>query len=411
MSRLDWRILGTVVRLGSALAVLTMVLGLLYQPIPAMAARPVSGSQPEQPALACADGTQASGALYRYCLPTPFSWNGDLVVYAHGYVTPTATLSIPAEFTTTATLLSFYNYALAATSYSTNGLAVREGVDDVLDLVEIFRAANPTLNRVYVAGPSEGGLIATLALEQHPEVFSAGLALCGPIGDFRRQIDYFGDFRVVFDYFFPGLMPGSPISVPVSLMNNWNTHYSTVIEPAITDPANTLSVTQLLSVTQAAYVPTDTTTITNTISSVLWYNVFATNDAIAKLGGQPFDNMGRVYTGSLNDTQLNATVQHFSADPAALDEIEAYYQTAGRPSTPLVTMHTTLDPVVPYWHEDLYRAKVVAHGRTPRHDNVAVDRYGHCNFQVGELQSALILLQQRVLNPPPYLLFLPGLLR
>ena len=65
-----------------------------------------------------------------------------------------------------------------------------------------------------MTGVSEGGLITALAIEQRPDVFDGGLSTCGPIGDFSQQINYFGDFRVLFDYFFPGVMPGSPISIP-----------------------------------------------------------------------------------------------------------------------------------------------------------------------------------------------------
>ena len=34
------------------------------------------------------------------------------------------------------------------------------------------------------------------------------------------------------------------------------------------------------------------------IIDVLWYNVTATNNAIAKLGGNPYDNRFRFYFGS-----------------------------------------------------------------------------------------------------------------
>ena len=62
---------------------------------------------------------------------------------------------------------------------------------------------------MYLVGVSQGGLVCTLAVEQNPGIFSGGLSLCGPIGDFRRQINYWGDFRVAFDYFFPNVIPFS----------------------------------------------------------------------------------------------------------------------------------------------------------------------------------------------------------
>ena len=40
-------------------------------------------------------------------------------------------------------------------------------------------------------------------------LFSSALAACAPIGSFRQQVNYLGDFRVLFDYYFPGVLPGS----------------------------------------------------------------------------------------------------------------------------------------------------------------------------------------------------------
>ena len=47
----------------------------------------------QTPVAGCSDGTLSSGALYRTCFPP--SWNGELVIYAHGYVRPDAPLEIP----------------------------------------------------------------------------------------------------------------------------------------------------------------------------------------------------------------------------------------------------------------------------------------------------------------------------
>jgi hypothetical protein len=67
-----------------------------------------------------------------------------------------------------------------------------------------------------------------------------------------------------------------------------------------------------------------------------------------------------------------------------------------------VTLHTTLDPVVPYWHETIYRGKVMVNDNLARHDNIPVSRYGHCSFTAGDVLGAFVLLVDRVMNPPPY---------
>ncbi len=90
-------------------------------------------------------------------------------------------------------------------------------------------------------GASEGGLITALSVEQSPNVFSAGVAACGPVGDFPLQINYFGDARATFEYFFPGLIPGDPLR---SRPGSWPTcfdYYETAIKPVVFDPATAIS--------------------------------------------------------------------------------------------------------------------------------------------------------------------------
>jgi hypothetical protein len=198
------------------------------------------------------------------------------------------------------------------------------------------------------------------------------------------------------------LMPDSPVTIPSWLMQDWDEYYATTIQPEIEDPANAGRVDQLLNVTQAAYDPGDASTREETIRTLLWYNAFATNDGQDKLGGQPFDNWQRVYMGSDDDALLNSSVQRFRADQAALDEIEAHYQTTGHLTVPLVTLHTTGDPLVPYWHATRYRTKTISADNIALHEAFRAERYGHCNFTFSEVLTAFGRLIDMVDNPPPY---------
>ena len=354
------------------------------------------------------DGQLPSGAYYRICMPTG-EWNGDLVIYAHGYVAFNKPITIPEDQlqlpggVSLPELINGLGFAFATTSYRMNGLAVETGVDDLADVAAVFSATHTVPTHTLVTGVSEGGLITALAIEQRDDIFDGGLAACGPIGDFSQQINYFGDFRVLFDYFFPGLMPGSPISVPQSLINDWPHYYTATIQPLIFAPTNAVTLNQLLRVSNAPYVTGLITTVDTSVYDALSYNVLATNDAVQKLGGQPFDNQNRVYAGSANDTQLNQQVQRFTADPVALHAIDLNYQTTGQLSVPLVTLHTTLDQQVPYWHAQLYRVKVILKDSLAFHQPVEVNRYGHCYFESSEAVGSFLQLVSMVLNPPtPY---------
>jgi pimeloyl-ACP methyl ester carboxylesterase len=341
------------------------------------------------------EGTLPSGALFEFRVPDV--WNGDVVVYAHGYVHPQDPLALPDDEVGTMPIyeiINGMNYAYISTSYRRNGLVIPVAVEDLVELVDTFRTAYPSVNHVFLAGVSEGGLITTLALEQHPDMFDGGFAGCGPIGDFVRQLNYFGNFRVVFDYFFPGVIPGSPVDIPQEVIDNWGAAYMPQVMAAIT--ASPHKTEQLLRVTRAPIDDSDPSSIVNTVITILEYNVFATNDAVQQLGGQPIDNSNKFYLGSDNDFRLNRLVERFHADQSALNEIEAHYQTSGEISIPLSTIHTTGDQIVPYWQETLFRLRAYLRGSAPYISDIRVSRYGHCNFQPSEVLAAFAVLVAKV---------------
>jgi len=340
------------------------------------------------------DGTQTSGARYRICMPDAGQWNGDLVLYAHGYVAFNAPTGIPEDQlnlpdgTSVPGIINGLGFAFATTGYSKNGLAVLQGVDDIVDLVGIFSTAVGSPHRVYLVGPSEGGIVTALAIERHPDSFTGGLAACGPIGTFRGQINYVGDFRVIFDYFFPGIIPGTPDNIPDEVIQNWDAVFVPRITAAIA--ARPDLTVQLLRVTQAP-VGADASTVAQTVVGILWYNVFGTNDAKTELGGQPYDNSRHLYLGSDNDLFLNLLVRRVGAEAPALTALNAY-ETTGSLARPLVTLHTTGDPIIPFGHEVLYALKALFSGSAALQPNLPVVRYGHCQFTAAEVVFGFFVL-------------------
>lgn len=336
---------------------------------------------------------QPSGEIILICVPA--NWNGELILYAPGYTPAFESLHIADEASIYAPLFTGFGYAFATTSYSDNGLAVQTGIQDMIDLRDLFIEQYGMPNEIYLTGASEGSLVTTLAVERHPELWSGGLALCGPCGDFQRQINYYGNFRVLFDFFFPGVLPGTVIDVPQEMIMNWETVYVPQIIAAITeDPAKTIA---LLNVAEAPYTLADPTTIIQTVVGVLTYNLFII-DAIEKLGGQPFDNQNYVYSGSGDanlDMLINQTVQRYSADKEAAKTIKKFYETSGILKKPLIKAHTTLDPIQLFRNMALYEAKIPV-GKRTLFEAIPVSRYGHCSFTEQEAVALFTALLQKV---------------
>jgi len=342
-------------------------------------------------------GTQSDGAVYVLYMPESGCWNGSLVIFAHGYVAPQLPIGVPQDQLTVGglSLPATFNqlgYGFAASSFSKNGLAILQGRDDTEDLAK--NVLDPLLQpkHVYLIGASEGGLVTTLSAEQLPGVYNSAGAACGPIGSFQGQIDYFGDFRVIFDYFFPNVIPGNAITIPAEVIADWGTVYVPAITAALA--ANPQATAQLLRVTGAA-VTSDPTTVPETVLGILWYNVFGTADAVATLGGQPYDNHAKIYFGSSNDLALNGKVERYTASPTALAAVAAGYETTGRLKMPIVTIHDTGDPIIPYSHEVLYTLKTLSAGTFLKRISLPVVAYGHCNFTGGEILAAFTLIVLR----------------
>lgn len=339
-----------------------------------------------------------SAEFYVICLPwatPPASF--DLVIFAHGYVPINEPMDaflpqlILSDGNTIPGIANGLGFAFATTSYSKNGLAVKEGVGDIARLVAFFKSTIGTPRHIYLIGASEGGLVTTLAVEKRSDLYAGGLAMCGPIGNFRSQINYWGDFRVLFDYFFPAYyIPNSPVDINEPLVwPNWVTT-TQAIGAAVFSGGHTTE--QLLRTSRAPIDAADPYSVISTTVGILSYNVFATNEGKLELTGQPFDNVYRWYNGSDNDRLLNRNVQRFPADRSALTEINANYQTSGRLKIPLVTLHTTGDPIVPYWHETLYNAKVLFSGSLLKHVNIPILRYGHCSFKSSEALAGFVIM-------------------
>jgi hypothetical protein len=336
------------------------------------------------------------GAQYVVYMPPLNCYNGDMILFAHGYVPVGAPanawlsqLALP-DGTSLPSLLNSLGFGFAASGFSKDGLAIVQGIQDTKGLTNVIRGLSIPVHKYFVTGESEGGLIALKSVESDP-TYSGGLAVCGPVGSFQQQMNYFGDVRVLFDYFFPGILTsagGSAIDIPPVLMANWATVYEPLVRHAVN--SNFFATLQLIS---TANIPIGLSyaNAADAITGALWYNIFATNDAKMTLGGNPYDNIGRTYHGSFNDRRLNALVARFAEDPAVLTQLPNY-ETTGLLHDPVVTLHNLADPIVPYWQEPLYAAKVQFQGDSAELSQIPVLRYGHCNVSTTDAKAALLLL-------------------
>jgi pimeloyl-ACP methyl ester carboxylesterase len=256
-----------------------------------------------------------------------------------------------------------------------------------------FTASAGAPRQVLATGVSEGGLVVTLFAERHPEEIDGALATCGPLGGLRRQVDYIGDVRILFDYFFPGVLPGHPERTPLRVSRRWESVYHPRIRAVVRGRHRT--ALRLARTAGAAVDAGNRRSVAHTVVNALWYSDHAHRDLASRLGGNPYGNAGRRYSGSGEDRRLNRRVRRIRASRAARARLSAY-EPSGALRIPLTTLHTRGDDVVPFAHQADYTARVESAGAAGLLVTRSVRRYGHCEFRTGELLGAFDELARRV---------------
>ena len=319
----------------------------------------------------------------RWSIDVPENWNGDLVLYMHGYTDPVAPVALPAFGATRDALLA-RGFAVAASSYSENGYAVKEGLAQTHQLKGLFvsRVARP--GRTYLFGRSLGGLIGLLLSQKHPGQYDGSLLVSGVVGGTDDEVQYLGDIRVLFDAVYPNVLPGGLENPPV--VTNLNTQVIQPVVAAIT--ANPQGVGIIQSLARRPLPGNSGQEIVNSLVTVLAFTMQGGGDLTDRTHGHSFfDNAAWRYRSPALPAPLiddiNARVARHTAASDALAFLAHYGEPSGGLSMPVLTLHTTRDPVVPFFHEGLLGN--VAGG--PWLLQRSVDRYGHDAFSTGELMT------------------------
>ncbi|MCW0484576.1 hypothetical protein [Gaoshiqia sediminis] len=355
-------------------------------------------------------GTYSGG---EWTIKLPEDWNSSttpyLIFYAHGMVDPVPyePVQLPNDFIggqSVADIVTGMNMGYVATSYRDNGLIVLEAVEDVKNLVDVVNQFffdhteySPPVY-LFLGGPSEGGQVTVKTIEKYPYLFDGAISICGPIGNYYNQLQYNGDFHVLFNYFFGadlaalGINLGSPLGVNPALMAAWKAN---LIQPAILAvlSSNPGKVLELLRCAKVPVDVTDDDAVGTAILELLRFNIMLTNNVIEHMNGVPYNNKFKWYSGSSNDRLLNRTVERIldKTYHRAKNTVRKY-ETSGEIAVPLVTIHTTGDHVVPFWHNPLYRLKVFVSGSSLLHTGIPVVEYGHCTIDETHVMAAVAII-------------------
>ena len=231
-----------------------------------------------------------------------------------------------------------------------------------------------------------GGKIGQLLLETSPDQYDGLFAVCGNLGTSVANAEYGLDARVLFDHYFPGVLPWSVWEDRKSLFAD--------VLPAlqgafVADPAGFVEKGRKLASFDQLDLPLGSGTPPELLLSILGSLTRfggGAADLAEKAHGRPVGNAGRVYTSDLLGEEeleaLNESVARFEADPQAARYLERYYAPDGRTGgTPVLALHTDGDAVVrPAINLAAYAEILEEAGNADRFVARVVPGFGHCEF-------------------------------
>jgi len=322
------------------------------------------------------------GAAYE--VEIPGNWNGELVLYEHGF-----TGNDPVLFVQPPPIRSHIiqaGFAWAASSFSASGYAPDVGLRDSLTLLDWFKNSIGVPTRTYIYGTSMGGHIVVSAMEQYPQLFDGALSECGVVMG-EDEINYILSWVLLAQY-----LTGVQL-YPITDANAYEAAVHSQVLPALGTPTSPTLVGRQFEDVIANLTggprPWREKGYLDRLGGN--FDLPATEDpqhpSIPFLAASNVTVRYHIDPGlGLDDDTLNGGVLRvpgfgFARDPQQHPD---YAPRTGRLQAPLLTIHTTGDHFVPISQEVAYRQLVDAAGDGGFLVQRAIRRPDHCQFSDAE---------------------------
>jgi len=353
----------------------------------------------------CHEARDANGAWLLVAMPK--TWNRRLIVHAHGgprLGAPQAGDS--AEDLDRFAVMVRSGYAWIGSTYRRGGYGVRMAAADVDVSRRVFWSRWGRPQRTLLHGQSWGGNVAAKAAELYAldidgrPNYDGVLTTNGLLFGGTQGYGFRADLRAVYQYYCRNHPAADEAQYPLwqglpagAKMTRDDLRKRVDACTGVDRPASKRTPTQAAALRDILAV---TGVAEKQLVAHLAWGTFHFQDMVQKrLGGRnPFDNSRTVYRGSRDDTALNAGVERFRADPAALAALAYDADLSGLIVLPTVTVHARHDPTVSYEAEAAYKATVEAAGRGHLLLQALTDERDHSRLQDATYASALQVLEQ-----------------
>jgi hypothetical protein len=344
------------------------------------------------------------GAGYR--IEVPDNWNGQLVVWAHGFAGTGLELTVDNH--PLRALLIPLGYAWAASSYARNDYDIWNGVHDTHTLVKSFNGLVGDPSRVILTGASMGGHITAVSIEQYPNTYDAALPICGALGDYEL-FDYFLDFNAAAQQIGVGSsqFPVDPIAYLFATVPQIKANLESVPGgwPVFLNSsgADLKNLTELHSggdrpnFDEAWFFWNTFPEFASGPGNFL-FDLALGDGTLPRTPGVGVDNAETVYQFdtdpnlSPGEQALNDGIVRLAADPQGRhpNGLSQVPVVAGNPQVPVLTLHNLGDLFVPVLNEVEYAKRVAANGKSDLLVQRAIRGVLHCDFTAGEFSTAFL---------------------
>ncbi|HEY5971645.1 MAG TPA: hypothetical protein VIT22_06660 [Pseudoxanthomonas sp.] len=306
----------------------------------------------------------------------PEDWNGDLVMYLHGYEPKGTPRTGEIGQKDLGEWLLSGGYAVAQSSYSTQGWAVAEAQADNERLRQQVVALYGKPRRTFLIGHSMGGHLVLASLERHPDAYDGALALCGANAP---AAEIFADGvaapLIAFDYFFPGALGLAPGGLADSA------------SPPGVDPA-ALETALKGNEAHARVLAERFDLLREDLAGALMIRYLVLHEMTQRAGGFPVDNRDVAYAGFGDDNAFNAGVRRYSGDAQAMAYARNNASLTGQARKPVVVLSNLNDPTVPEQFSSRYAALAKAVGNDSNVVVLPPRGKGHCAFTPEDVDQA-----------------------
>lgn len=326
------------------------------------------------PGTRCLGGQDSAGAFYRMAIPA--GWqpaDGTLVMHAHGGPSlgpPKVERAV--EDLQRWSIMVKAGHAWAGSSFRQGGVAVLAAAEDTERLRRLFVQHIGQPRRTVLHGQSWGASVAARAAERYGRAYDAVLLSSGVLGGGSKSYDFRLDLRVLYQALcnnhprpdepayplWQGLPAGSAMT-RAQLNERVESCLGLKLKP---EQRSAEQREKAQTLVKALRIPE-----TSIPAHLAWATWTFREIVQQRAGGaSPFGNMGARYTGSADDEALNARVQRYAADPAAVARFAADTDPTGRIDLPMLSVHGIDDATAFVELEAEFAATVSKAGRSDR---------------------------------------------